>query len=113
MASYNATSQEFNKMQQEALARVREMQKRSQTYVEPEPPPQSPPPTAHKPETSGLSGLSGLFSSQGQTAKDLVGKLLKDIHIDEEKAIIALLIYVLYKNGGDVKLMLALGYLLL
>ena len=44
-------------------------------------------------------------------------KLNKDFYLaafsDEEKALIGLLIYVLYKNGCDTKLMLALGYLLL
>lgn len=33
--------------------------------------------------------------------------------IDEEKALIGLLIYILYKQGADVKLLLGLGYLLL
>lgn len=35
------------------------------------------------------------------------------IKIDEEKALIGLLIYILYKQGSDIKLLLALGYLLL
>ena len=35
------------------------------------------------------------------------------IKIDEEKALIALMIYILYKNGADVKLLLGLGYLLI
>ena len=35
------------------------------------------------------------------------------IPIDEEKALIAMLIYILYKQGADVKLLLGLGYLLL
>lgn len=39
--------------------------------------------------------------------------LLKDFNIDEEKIILGVLIYLLYKNGSDVKLLLALGYLLL
>lgn len=38
---------------------------------------------------------------------------LGDIKIDEEKALIGLLIYILYKQGADIKLLLALGYLLL
>ena len=33
--------------------------------------------------------------------------------IDEEKALIGMLIYILYKQGADVKLLLGLGYLLL
>ncbi len=39
--------------------------------------------------------------------------LLKDFNIDEEKIILGVLIYLLYKNGSDVKLLLALGYLLI
>ena len=35
------------------------------------------------------------------------------IPIDEEKALIGMLIYILYKQGADVKLLLGLGYLLL
>ena len=38
---------------------------------------------------------------------------LAGIQIDEEKAMIALLIYILYKNKADMKLLLGLGYLLL
>ena len=43
----------------------------------------------------------------------LLGGNLGDIKIDEEKALIGLLIYILYKQGADIKLLLALGYLLL
>ena len=42
-----------------------------------------------------------------------LGKLLKDFSIDEEKLLILLLIYILYKNGADLKLLLALGYLVI
>ena len=43
------------------------------------------------------------------------GKLfdVAGIPIDEEKALIGMLIYILYKQGADVKLLLGLGYLLL
>lgn len=39
--------------------------------------------------------------------------LLSGFDIDEEKALIALLIYILWKNDADKKLLLGLGYLLL
>ena len=42
-----------------------------------------------------------------------VGKLLKNFQIDEEKLLILILMYVLYKNGADIKLLLALGYLII
>ena len=43
----------------------------------------------------------------------LIGAKLGEKKIDEEKALIGLLIYILYKQGADIKLLLALGYLLL
>lgn len=83
-------------MQEEALRRVREMKRRSQQYVPPpEPLPSDTQAPAEKPKSVSL-------------LKDLAA-----IGIDEEKALIAMLIYILYKNGADIKLMLALGYLLL
>lgn len=91
----------FATMQEEAMRRVREMQQRSQSLVPPPPPvsepasPPPPPPQEHKPE-----GKLSLL--------DIAG-----IKIDEEKALIGLLIYILYKNGSDTKLLLGLGYLLL
>jgi len=42
-----------------------------------------------------------------------INNILKDFAIDEEKLILLLLIYILYKNGADMKLVLALGYLLI
>lgn len=85
-------------MQEEAVRRVREMQRRSQSYIgQPAPPPPEPappPPPPPPPPPSPLLDLAG-------------------IKLDEEKALIGLLIYVLYKNNADMKLLLALGYLLL
>ncbi len=94
-------TQDFDRMQREAIDRVREMQRRARNVPsgnQPPPEQKAPaPPAIHdpKPQTGSLS------------------ELLSGIKIDEEKALIGLLIYVLYKNGGDIKLMLALGYLLL
>lgn len=104
-------------MRQEAVARAREMQRRAQIPVNfssagrdserrPEAPsghsaPPPPPPSNTTPQKN--SGIGGILSS-------ILGN---DTKIDEEKALIGMLIYILYKNGADVKLMLALGYLLL
>ncbi|MBE6872725.1 hypothetical protein [Ruminococcus sp.] len=83
----------FGKMQEEAVRRVMEMQQRSRSAVggdrQPTPPPQKDPPN------------------------DIFGGLLGGIKLDEEKALIALLIYILHKNGADIKLLLGLAYLLL
>lgn len=102
-------------MRQEAIARAREMQRRAQIPINfggehrtenaqtapPPPPPAAPAPPAHTEQKQG--GIGGILSS-------ILGH---DTKIDEEKALIGMLIYILYKNGADVKLMLALGYLLL
>jgi len=108
-------------MQEEAVRRVREMQRRSRSMVD-EPPkenggeenavPAAPPkntPTEH----SGQPDLGGFLGSLLGGGKK--GELfsLRGIKIDEEKALIGMLIYILYKQGADVKLLLGLGYLLL
>ena len=97
----------FTTMQEEAIRRVREMQRRSRSIVGASPNSEPAPPKAEEthrtqkaPQSSSL--LSGLL-----------GGNLGDIKIDEEKALIGLLIYILYKQGADIKLLLALGYLLL
>jgi hypothetical protein len=77
------------------------MQRKSKSYVENEPftpPPIQPnaPPKKESPPPKSRE----LFSVGG-------------IKIDEEKALIALMIYILYKNKADIKLLLGLGYLLL
>ena len=93
-------NEELRTMQEEAIRRVREMQRRSQSYIgQPESPAELSPPDEKKaaPQNTGLPLLS-----------DLAG-----LRIDEEKALIGLLMYVLYKNNADMKLILALGYLLL
>lgn len=91
-----ASSDDFATMQEEAVRRVREMHKRSQDYV------------GRQPSHSSSDPLSQLLSGFGKG-----GQGIGSLGIDEEKALIALLIYILYKQGADVKLLLALGYLLL
>lgn len=122
------SSKDFSTMQEEAVKRVREMQQRSRSIVngnkrsseQKEPPPAVPPPpqengnTASKERTDSIQGLlGGLLGSKGTSSRK--GELFNigGIKIDEEKAMIGLLIYILYKQGSDVKLLLALGYLLL
>lgn len=89
-------AEDMRSMQEEAIRRVREMQRRSQSYVGQEPAREAE--EAEPPVAAGKS--TSLF--------DIAG-----IKLDEEKALIGLLIYVLYKNNADMKLILALGYLLL
>ncbi|MCD7823976.1 MAG: hypothetical protein LUG86_08210 [Oscillospiraceae bacterium] len=94
---------EFSRMQQEALDRMREMQRRSRTVVNP-PPPEPPPPAppVNQPSRPTLD-VNNLF-------KNILGDGFK---LDSEKALILMMLFVLYKNKADIKLLVALGYLLL
>ncbi len=185
--------EEFETMQQEAIKRVREMQKKANSYIKtPEKPPENKIETTHnnehphnhanndffmrnnrsnfqqrphneqninnqqevhknvaeknekpneekKPEQptqnrhnasnpfaqlfgSNLGGFNRFKNSSGDNKKSengftdisgSIGKLLRNFQIDEEKLLILILIYVLYKNGADIKLLLALGYLII
>ncbi len=100
-----AENRDFDRMQREAIDRVREMQRRARNVPSGNAPKAPPKPEATPPQQVVHN------SPKPQTGS--VSELLSGIKIDEEKALIGLLIYVLYKNGGDIKLMLALGYLLL
>lgn len=92
---------EISRMRQEAIRRMQEMQRRAQGLF----------------GGNAAAGTSDAPSSQpqdtlkGQPQKELFR--LAGIPIDEEKALIGMLIYILYKQGADVKLLLALGYLML
>lgn len=107
-----ADEREFKSMQEEAIRRVQEMQRRSKNYV------------------GGDGADGGGEDSRGHTPtvdpvhterettpqRSAANKTLFNIagiKIDEEKALIALMIYILYKNKADIKLLLGLGYLLL
>ncbi len=153
MASYNV-DRDFDAMRQEAIERVRAMQRRSREIVAPpnnaqraETPKQKPEPTPINPnpevneainenenktstsnsnantahntgfnnQTGAIANILGsLFpKSGGQTKKGPLSELLDGFNISEENALIGILIYILAKNGADVKLLLGLGYLLL
>lgn len=116
---------DFRSMQEEAVKRVMEMQRRSRSYTQ----------EGGMNGTGGMSGMSnssetantagavGLNGLNTQSVADNSGGghaekkgalfNIAGIQIDEEKAMIALLIYILYKNKADMKLLLGLGYLLL
>lgn len=128
MDYYN--SKDFNSMQEEAIRRVHEMQQRSQNLVNGAPIQKESPseenndaqsktvnqnhrkPMNPNPLNGLLSGILGGNSSKGGQGNNELFNL-GGIKIDEEKALIALMIYILYKNGADVKLLLGLGYLLI
>lgn len=119
------SSKDFSTMQEEAVKRVREMQKRSRSIVNggnkaaqektaSHAPPPSENSSAKKSRPDPIHNLLGGLMG-GSASSSNKGELFNigGIKIDEEKAMIGLLIYILYKQGSDVKLLLALGYLLL
>lgn len=122
MDYYN--SKDFTTMQEEAIQRVHEMQQRSRNIVNgshdsseqstPSPPPKPKQVPKGNGRQTGIPSLqsiiNGLLGGSGGS-RELFS--ISNIKIDEEKALIAMMIYILYKNGADVKLLLALGYLLL
>ena len=108
MASYDRN---FNQMQEEALKRLREMQSRSRTAVNrPQPPP---PPQHDHPHHNPEPHRENRSPAQNAPPQDIIKSLLGDVKIDSEKALILLMLFVLYKNKADMKLLLALGYLLI
>lgn len=152
MASYNI-DRDFDTMRQEAIERVRSMQRRSREVMTPhnnsergnrnsdqnkESVPINVPPVSEMQNNSTNSSnqntnknnqnnnhnsnqenpianiLGNLFpNTGGQTKKGPLSELLDGFNISEENALIGMLIYILAKNGADVKLLLGLGYLLL
>lgn len=105
-------NQNFNAMRQDAIRRSREMQRRAQpappAYTPPDPEPYHPPMPddpapgpAPPPEHSSLQGL----------IPEELHSLLSDW--DGEKLALAALLYLLYKEGADGSLLLALAYILL
>lgn len=124
MASYNG---DFNQMQEEALARLREMQKRSRTVINQpvsEQHTQTAPPQnfsqngrqnrpQNQSEQNTQNRLTGRPDARSPAPRqDIFKSLFGDMKIDSEKALILLMLFVLYKNKADIKLLLALGYLL-
>ena len=85
-----SSDSKFSKMQEDAMRRVLEMQQRSKEAVSAQ---------EEKSETPAPA--------------DDIASFLGGIKIDEEKALIAMLIFILYKQGADIKLLMGLAYLLL
>ncbi len=111
-----ASSDDFSTLREQALRRMQQMHANSASPPEPveesvkkdtPKPPPSPPRRTASPLSGFLNSLAGLGGQKGQKS------ILDELHIDEDAAIIGILIYILYKNGADIKLMLALGYLLI
>ncbi len=146
MASYNV-DRDFDKMRQEAIERIRSMQRRSRQVITPgnisvdeksekvndnkknaeEPVHTSQLHNQNNIQDQRQKGrssngqanpinniLNSLFpNTGGQNKKGILSEIFDGFNISEENALIGILIYVLAKNGADVKLLLGLGYLLL
>ncbi len=139
MADYSTNSAEFSKMQEEALERLREMQRRSRSMVAPgassggdassartsagstggsggrgvqnanRPSDNSrSAPSAGQPLLGG--GLLGQGFSVSEIFKSILGEAGK---LDTDSLLILLMLFTLYKNKADIKLLVALGYILL
>lgn len=106
MASRNYTREEMMAMQKDAERRVREMQERSKSLVANDPPPPPPPPPPPKPQPQPIH-------NETPVNKGFSEGLFPDIKIDEEKALIIFLLIILARNGADMKMLIALGYLLM
>ena len=109
MASFSPDSPEFGRMQEEALSRLREMQRRSRAVV------------GDNQAKSGSTPLPGAEKNHaGDNKREplSVGPLgfLRDIlgdsfELDADRLLLLLIIFMLYKNGADIKLLIALGYI--
>ncbi len=108
MESY---SPEFGKMQEEALNRLREMQKRSRTAVNRPNSESKPPPEQQDPRANQQNQQTR--ENRRAPQQDILKNLFGDVKADPEKILILLMLFVLYKNKADLKLLLALGYLLI
>lgn len=109
MASRNYTREEMMAMQKDAERRVREMQERSKSLVASEPPPPPPPPPP-KPQPQPQPQP---IHNETPVNKGFLEGIFPDIKIDEEKALIIFLLIILARNGADMKMLIALGYLLM
>ena len=105
------SAQNFDAMRQDAIRRSREMQRRAAPPPPPEPPPHpEPPPPPPPPPAAPLPGeLTGILDSLH--FGDELHSLLHDW--DTEKIALAGLLYLLWKEGADPVLLLAIAYILL
>lgn len=110
--------QDMQRLQQEAIRRVREMQSRAQMAAHPpqpaEPPgggqehPPSPPPNSSQPGRQGNGGQNGQ-GGQPTGLPDLFQRLFQD----EDRTLILILILLLMEEKTDPSLLFALMYLVL
>lgn len=97
MAQQKLSAAEQNRMRQDAQRRQREMHRSSVKESSPVPPPEPPPGKQTEPISKPIENpLEGLLSS-----------------MDNDKLLLLVLLFVLWREGGDIKLIAALAYILL
>ena len=99
MTDYN--KQNFNNMKNEAVRSVREMQKKA---------PDGNCTDTTENNTGSSNNNNGLFGLAGGFLKNLG---ITDGNFDSDKMVIILMIIILAREGADLKLLLALGYILM
>ncbi len=107
------SDKEFKSMQQDAAERVREMRRRSRELISGGEKHTPPYPQHEKNDSTEGTTERRPQSNNQKSSPFRLEELLSQFKIDEEKALIAMIIYILAKNGADVKLLIGLGYLLL
>lgn len=100
MTDYN--KQNFNNMKNEAVRNVREMQKKAPTDGNCT--------DTTENNTGNSNNNNGLFGLAGGFLKNLG---ITDGNFDSDKMVIILMIIILAREGADLKLLLALGYILM
>lgn len=97
--------QNFNAMRQDAIRRSREMQRRAGMHpAMPEPPKSEPPVSAEPAPERNASPSPAKLPAE-------LRNLLQGW--DSERLALLGLLYILYKDGADTKLLLAIAYILL
>ena len=105
--------QDMMQLQQDAVRRVMEMQRQARARVQPSPnePPPNPTPPDQKPEPKPESNPEP--KPKPPSKSGLLDGILSSTGLDKEQLLLLGLGYLLYKDGADHKLLLALLYLLL
>lgn len=106
-------SEEFSKMQLEAMERLRQMQMRSKTAINEPPPAELSPPSPPAVEANAIPIQHHHQQPQEIRNGDIFSNLLGGIGIGSDKLLILLVLFILYKNKADIKLLIALAYLML
>lgn len=97
----NYSRSDIEHMREDALRRTREMHSRA------------------RPESKEKSGIHEEYYNGVQAepnnsdSHDIFGSLLPNMKVDGDKLLLILLIIILSKEGADLKLLIALGYILI